>query len=92
MFGAKTWPILIGQVSRTYVRKSFPPDLLDKPGTVLERLPGNSGIQTPDGYVWLTQLPKFDQQGPEGWTLGENYDLVPRDGYLAILYGLIKRR
>ena len=90
MFGAKTFPVLIGEVTHGYVRKALPGDLLDRVGRVLESLPSSSGIATPAGYAWLTQTPEFDQEG-NSWRIVDHYKLLPEDGYLAVAYKLIKR-
>lgn len=90
MFGAKTFPVIVGDISHSYIRRELPQDLLGKIGRVLNDLPGNSGIRTPEGYAWLTQCPEFDQEG-NAWRIVDHYKLVPKDGYLYIAYNLIKR-
>jgi hypothetical protein len=90
MFGARTYPVLVGEITHSYQRKQRPADLLTKVGKVLASLPSGSGLQTPSGYCWVTQLPEWDQQGG-CWKIDDHYMLTPKEGYVALTYNAIRR-
>jgi hypothetical protein len=90
MFGAKTFPVIVGEITHSYLRTTWPSDVLDNIGRVLEDLPGNSGIRTPEGYAWLVVCPDFDQEGEAGWRFVDHYKLIPKDGYLYAAYMVLR--
>ena len=84
MFGAKTYPVVSGEVSHTYQRRVLPANLFKRLGKVIKSLPGNSGVQTPAGCVWVCQPPEWEGVG-DCWQISDHYLLAKEEGYLAIV-------
>lgn len=91
MFGASTYPVLQGELERTYTRVRLPPNLLTSVGKVLKKLPGSSGLSTPPGYVWIVLCPDWSNNHGSAWSITERYLLTPGEGYQSIVYGTIQR-
>ena len=68
MYGVKTYLGLYCVFRRTYVKKSFPRNILDSVGTTREKLP--KGLPTPKGRNWLVNPPKIRKAG-NAWEITE---------------------
>lgn len=89
MYGVSTFPTIGGEVEHSYMLKEEPPDLLTRVGLVISQLP-SGGPKTPKDYVWVTMCPEFEPHG-KAWQIRDKYQLVHRDGYLAVVYQVIRR-
>jgi hypothetical protein len=92
MFGAKTYPVISGEVQVEYVwaNSKLPNDLYNRVGRALPALPGGR-VPTPDGYVWIVMCPEFVQHGERAWKIRQSYRLAKKDSYIAIIHKVIGR-
>lgn len=92
MYGAKTYPVLEGEVTATYIHssKTLPGDLYDRVGRILKNLVGNT-VPTPKDYVWIVMTPEFEAQGQRAWKIKQPYRLTHQDSYTAIIHDIIRR-
>ena len=84
MFGAKTYPVVSGEVAHTYQRRALPSTLFKRLGKIIKSLPSGSQIQTPSGYVWVCQPPEWEGIG-DCWQISDHYLLAKEESYLAIV-------
>lgn len=92
MYGAKTYPVLEGEATATYVHegKTLPKDLYDRVGKVLKKLL-NDAVPTPKDYVWVVMTPEYEPQGQQAWKIKQPYRLTHKDSYTAIIHSIIRR-